>query len=185
MPCSFRCRREWRSLLRPRNDILICLAALQYTKPAIPGTLATRMQEQCRFATDNFIRRGALLHKIGKAPKRHEAQSGNDVPGREVQLPLRDGLKREISEKTGCQCQAKVLGTPKTNVNLPPLPCPRGPREPLGQGRGGKRKLVRYDTVTISTYTGYYRPCKRLTVQESRDCVRSYSRIFRANSRVL
>ena len=83
------------------------------------------------------------------------------------------------------RCQAKVLGTPKTNVNLTPLPCPRGPRGPLGQGRGVKRKLVRYDTVTISTYTGYYRPCTRLTVQESRDCVRSYSRIFRANSRVL
>lgn len=79
-------------------------------------------------------------------------------------------------------CQAKVLGTPKTNVNLPPLPCPRAPWDRAEGARG----IVRYDAVAISTYTGCYRPCMRLTASRSaRDCVRPDSRIFRANSRVL
>ena len=33
-------------------------------------------------------------------------------------------------ELTLNSCQAKVLGTPKTRVNLTPLPCSRGPRGP-------------------------------------------------------
>ena len=59
--------------------------------------------------------------------------------------PARSGNPLQLVFTTHDTCQAKVLGTPKTRVNLPPLPCSRGPRGPLEQGRGVKRNV--YDTM--------------------------------------